>query len=79
VLGAVAGVLGLVQTMAAIQLLCGEECGLAGKLLVYDALDASFREIELGRNPDCPVCGRAPRIRELSAEHYDAPACETRS
>ncbi len=39
---------------------------LVGRLLVYDALRLRFRDVVLRRDPDCPVCGDAPTIRNLS-------------
>ena len=39
--------------------------GLAGRLLIFDALDMTWREVGLRRNPSCPVCGESPTITEL--------------
>lgn len=54
--GPVAGVVGSMMAMEAIKLLVG--CGIAatGRLLLYDALAARWREIRIHRDPDCPVC-----------------------
>jgi len=38
---------------------------LIGRLLLYNALDMKFREVAIKRNPECPVCGDEPTIKEL--------------
>lgn len=43
----------------------GKGESLIGRLLTYDALRMRFREFKLRRNPDCPVCGDEPIIKEL--------------
>ena len=59
VLGVVPGIMGLLQANEAIKLLLGIGDSLAGRLLLFDALDASFSELRLRRDPDCPVCSDA--------------------
>jgi adenylyltransferase/sulfurtransferase len=44
---------------------------LIGRLLTYDAVSLAFREIEIKRNPDCPVCGEDPSITELQDYEID--------
>jgi adenylyltransferase/sulfurtransferase len=66
VLGVLPGVVGLVQATEALKLLLGRGRTLVGRLLTYDALEMSFREFRVRRNPGCAVCGDAPTIRELS-------------
>ena len=56
VLGVVPGIMGLLQTNEVLKLLLGIGESLAGRLLLFDALDASFTELRLRRDPDCPVC-----------------------
>ncbi|TME84925.1 MAG: molybdopterin-synthase adenylyltransferase MoeB [Chloroflexi bacterium] len=56
VLGVVPGIMGLLQTNEAIKVLLGIGDSLAGRLLLFDALDASFTELKLRRDPNCPVC-----------------------
>lgn len=58
VLGVLPGVIGLLQATEAIKLILGRGTPLTGRLLCYDALAASFRELRLGRDPACPGCGR---------------------
>jgi adenylyltransferase/sulfurtransferase len=69
VLGVLPGVIGTVQATEAIKILTGIGEPLIGRLLLYDALSMRFRQIALPRDPDCPVCGDRPTIRDLVA--YD--------
>ncbi|MFN0246348.1 MAG: molybdopterin-synthase adenylyltransferase MoeB [Kofleriaceae bacterium] len=57
VLGVLPGVMGVLQATEAIKLLLGLGDSLAGRLLVYDAMKARFRELKLRRDPTCPTCG----------------------
>ncbi len=59
VLGVVPGIMGLLQTNEALKVLLGIGDTLAGRLLLFDALDASFTELKLRRDPACPVCSDA--------------------
>ena len=59
VLGVVPGIMGLLQANEALKLLLGIGESLAGRLLLFDALDASFSELRLRRDPECPVCSDA--------------------
>ncbi len=65
VLGVLPGVVGLIQATEAIKLILGRGEPLVGRLLLYDALAMRFREIQIRRDPRCPVCGDAPTIRSL--------------
>lgn len=65
VLGVLPGVLGALQATEAIKLVVGVGEPLLGRLLVYDALDLSFREFTFDRRRDCAVCGERPTITEL--------------
>jgi molybdopterin/thiamine biosynthesis adenylyltransferase len=56
VLGVVPGIMGLLQANEVLKLLLGIGDTLAGRLLLFDALDTSFTELRLRRDPDCPVC-----------------------
>lgn len=63
VIGAVCGVIGALEAMEAIKYILGLGDLIAGRLLTYDALGASFRSIRLaGRDTSCPVCGDEPTI-----------------
>jgi adenylyltransferase/sulfurtransferase len=65
VLGVLPGVIGSIQATEAIKLLLGAGESLLGRLLLYDAWTLRFRELALRKDPDCPLCGRAPSIRAL--------------
>jgi molybdopterin/thiamine biosynthesis adenylyltransferase len=56
--GAVPGVIGAIEAMEAIKLLLGIGTPLTDRLLTWDALTMQFREIQLRRNPECPLCGK---------------------
>jgi adenylyltransferase/sulfurtransferase len=60
VMGVLPGVIGSLQAMETLKLLLGVGESLAGRLLIFDGLDMSWREVALRRNPDCPVCGDHP-------------------
>jgi len=65
VLGILPGVIGLIQATEAVKLLVGIGRTLVGRLLVYDALQMTFRELKLKKDPSCPVCGTNPTITKL--------------
>jgi adenylyltransferase/sulfurtransferase len=69
VLGVLPGLIGLVQATETVKLILGAGETLSGRLLLYDALSMRFRELKLRRDPDCPVCGDHPVIRELIDYH----------
>ena len=56
VLGVVPGIMGLLQANEVLKVLLGIGDTLAGRLLLFDALDASFTELKLRRDPACPAC-----------------------
>ena len=64
VLGVLPGIIGTIQALEAIKLVLGIGTTLLGRLLVFDALDLAFRELQLRRDPACPVCGDDPTITE---------------
>jgi len=59
VLGVVPGILGLLQANEALKVLLGIGETLAGRLLLFDALETEFTELKLRRDPNCPVCSDA--------------------
>ncbi len=76
VLGAVTGVMGTLQATEVLKLVMGIGEGLAGRLLLWDALEMRFRTVRLRRDPACALCGEHATIRDLSAhEHAAAPVC----
>ena len=64
-LGALPGVMGILQTVETVKLLIGAGEPLIGRLLLYDALHMSFQEVKIRWDADCPVCGKEPTITEL--------------
>ena len=72
VLGVLPGIIGSIQAMEALKLVLGIGEPLAGKLLMYDALDQSFRTLRFDRDPACPACAdedRPPKLVDYG------PAC----
>lgn len=65
VLGILPGTIGLIQATEAIKLIVGIGRLLIGRLIVYDALQMTFRELKLKKDPGCPVCGENPTITKL--------------
>jgi sulfur-carrier protein adenylyltransferase/sulfurtransferase len=64
VLGVLPGIVGSLQANEALKLALGAGDPLVGRLLLFDALEPSFTEVALRRDPDCPVCGESPSITE---------------
>ena len=62
VLGVLPGIIGMLQAIEAIKMIVGVGESLVGRLLHFDALKARFRELNLRRDPECPVCGENPTI-----------------
>jgi sulfur-carrier protein adenylyltransferase/sulfurtransferase len=56
------GIIGMLQSIEAIKLIVGIGEPLIGRLLHFDALKVTFRELKLRRDPQCPVCGENPTI-----------------
>jgi molybdopterin/thiamine biosynthesis adenylyltransferase/rhodanese-related sulfurtransferase len=65
VLGVLPGIIGTIQALETIKLILGIGEPLIGKLLLFDALRMKFRELKLRKDPECPVCGENPTIKEL--------------
>ncbi|NLI11492.1 HesA/MoeB/ThiF family protein [Pelotomaculum propionicicum] len=73
VLGVLPGTIGVIQATEVLKYLLGLGDLLVGRLLTYDALSLRFDEIEVKRNPGCPVCGDNPSITELKDSQQ--PGC----
>ena len=71
------GLIGVVQATEAVKLLLGKGEPLIGRLLTYDALGMRFREVRLRKDPQCPLCGEAPTIHDLSIHAAGDEACAT--
>ena len=65
VLGALTGVVGSIQAVETLKLLLGIGESLSSRLLLIDALSMEFRQVRVPRNPDCPLCGENPTVKEL--------------
>src|SRR6476469_2751584 len=65
VLGVLPGLAGTIQATETIKLLLGVGEPLIGRLVLFDALKLRFRELQLRKDPSCPVCGEQPSMREL--------------
>lgn len=65
VLGLIPGTIGTIQASEAVKLILGIGKPLVGRLLTYNALDVDFKIFNIGKDPECPVCGEAPSITEL--------------
>ena len=60
VLGVLPGTMGLLQATEVVKLVVGAGEPLIGRLLLYEALGATFTELKVRRDPQCPVCSRDP-------------------
>jgi adenylyltransferase/sulfurtransferase len=65
VLGILPGLIGCLQATEAVKLILGQGSPLIGRLMLYDALQMSFQEFKVRRNPKCPVCGDHPTVKQL--------------
>jgi len=65
VLGVLPGIIGVIQANEAIKIIAGIGEPLIGRLLLYDALAMSFREMKLRKDPRCPICGPQRTIHQL--------------
>ncbi|MGY4802516.1 HesA/MoeB/ThiF family protein [Teichococcus aerofrigidensis] len=74
VLGAITGVMGTLQATEVLKEILGIGESMAGRLLLWDALDSRFRTVRLKRDLACALCGDAPRIHDLAAHAAAAPA-----
>jgi molybdopterin/thiamine biosynthesis adenylyltransferase/rhodanese-related sulfurtransferase len=65
VLGVLCATIGSIQVNEAIKVIAGIGEPMVGRLMVYDALDMTFRSVKVRKDPECPVCGKNPTITEL--------------
>ena len=70
VLGVLCASIGSIQVTEAIKLLTGIGESLAGRLMIYDALEMSYRTVRVRKDPECAICGKNPTITSLI--DYDA-------
>jgi molybdopterin/thiamine biosynthesis adenylyltransferase/rhodanese-related sulfurtransferase len=71
VLGVLCASIGSIQVNEAIKLLVGIGEPLVGRLMIYDALEMTYRSVKVRKDPECPLCGKNPTITEL-VEDYEA-------
>jgi len=69
VLGVLCASIGSIQTTEAIKLLMGIGEPLIGQLIVYDALEMSYRKVKVRKDPNCPICSETPTQTELLADY----------
>jgi adenylyltransferase/sulfurtransferase len=65
VLGVLCASIGAVQVTEAIKLLTGIGEPLLGRLQIYDALEMSWRQLNVRKDPECAICGKNPTVTEL--------------
>ncbi|HEY5454319.1 MAG TPA: adenylyltransferase/sulfurtransferase MoeZ [Acidothermaceae bacterium] len=65
VLGVLCASIGSIQATEAIKLLTGVGESLVGRLMIYDALEMSYRTVKIRKDPECPICGKNPTITGL--------------
>jgi adenylyltransferase/sulfurtransferase len=69
VLGVLCASIGSIQTTEAIKLITGIGELLIGSLMVYDALEMSYRKIKVRKDPKCPICSSNPTQTELLPDY----------
>ena len=72
VLGVLPGTMGLLQATEVVKLVTGAGEPLVGRLLLYEALGATFTELKVRRDPECPICSR-PRRRSRTRRWACSP------
>ena len=65
VLGVLCASIGSIQVNEAIKVITGIGDPLVGRLMIYDALEMTYRSVQVRKDPECPVCGKNPTITEL--------------
>jgi adenylyltransferase/sulfurtransferase len=65
VLGVLCASIGSIQVNEAIKLITGIGEPLSGRLMIYDALEMSYKTVKINKDPDCAICGEHPTVTEL--------------
>jgi len=65
VLGVLCASIGSIQVNEAIKIITGIGDPLVGRLMIYDALEMSYRSVTVRKDPECPICGKNPTITQL--------------
>jgi molybdopterin-synthase adenylyltransferase len=76
IMGMVTGTIGSMQALEAVKVILGIGETLSGRVLFFDGLDMSFRELELEKNRNCQLCGENPGIKELT--QYEMNYCASK-
>jgi adenylyltransferase/sulfurtransferase len=69
VLGVLCATIGSIQTTEAIKVITGVGEPMIGSLMIYDAIEMSFRKIKVRKDPNCPLCSDKPTQTELLADY----------
>jgi adenylyltransferase/sulfurtransferase len=69
VLGVLCATIGSIQTTEAIKVITGVGEPMIGSLMIYDALEMSFRKIKVRKDPNCPLCGENPTQSDLLPDY----------
>jgi adenylyltransferase/sulfurtransferase len=72
VLGVLPGTVGCIQATEAVKYVLGAGELLDGRMVFYDAMDMTFDEVRIRKNPECPVCGDEPAIESIHDVEYTA-------
>ncbi|HSQ13907.1 MAG TPA: ThiF family adenylyltransferase, partial [Candidatus Deferrimicrobium sp.] len=65
VLGVLPGLIGVIEALEAVKLILGKGDSLVGRLLHFNTLTMEINTLKLRRDPNCPMCGDHPTIKEL--------------
>jgi molybdopterin/thiamine biosynthesis adenylyltransferase/rhodanese-related sulfurtransferase len=65
VLGVLCASIGSIQVNEAIKVITGIGEPIVGRLMIYDALEMTYRSVKVRKDPECPLCGKNPTITEL--------------
>jgi len=76
VLGVVAGTIGVLQAQEALKLIIGCGTPLTNQLMIFDALETSFKKLKVKKDAACPLCSDNPTVTKLV--QYEEEACELR-
>ncbi len=70
VIGVLPGIIGVIQATEVVKHIIGRGESLDGRMLFYDSLDMSFDEVEIRKDPECPVCSSRPEIESVKEVEY---------
>lgn len=74
ILGAIAGVFGTLQATEVLKFIIGKGDLLTDRIMIFNALEMTFRNVQVQADPECPVCGAHPTITTLI--DYEQKVCE---